>query len=126
MKSFASFFLILTMITLISGCLLLGKNKEYQPFETSGLDQLTPGRTTASEVTAMLGAPTQVVKLSNGNAYIYKRSLSKGTGLWLVIVSFGNYDKDYDQLVFFFDQNDVLRHYGVSLNARKASYGLPF
>lgn len=126
MKSFASFFLILTMITLISGCLLLGKNKEYQPFETSGLDQLTPGRTTASEVTAMLGAPTQVVKLSNGNAYIYKRSLSKGTGLWLVIVSFGNYDKDYDQLVFFFDQDDVLRHYGVSLNARKASYGLPF
>ena len=126
MKSFASFFLILTMITLISGCLLLGKNKEYQPFETSGLDQLIPGQTTASEVTAMLGAPTQVVKLSNGNAYIYKRSLSKGTGLWLVIVSFGNYDKDYDQLVFFFDQNDVLRHYGVSLNARKASYGLPF
>ena len=126
MKSFISLFLILTMITLISGCLLLGKNKEYQAFETSGLDQLTPGRTTASEVTAMLGAPTQVVKLSNGNAYIYKRSLSKGTGLWLVIVSFGNYDKDYDQLVFFFDQNDVLRHYGVSLNARKASYGLPF
>jgi outer membrane protein assembly factor BamE (lipoprotein component of BamABCDE complex) len=126
MKSFISLFLILTMITCSSGCLLMGKNKEYQPFDASGLDQLTPGQTTASEVTAMLGAPTQVVKLSNGNAYIYKRSLSKGTGLWLVIVSFGNYDKDYDQLVFFFDQDDVLRHYGVSLNARKASYGLPF
>ena len=126
MKSFSSIALIITMITFSSGCLLLGKNKEYQPFDTSGLDQLTPGRTTASEVTEMFGAPTCVVKLSNGNAYIYKRSLSKGTGLWLVIVSFGNYDTDYDQLVFFFDQNDILRHYGVSLNAGKASYGLPF
>ncbi len=126
MKSFISLSLIITLIAFISGCLLLGKNKEYQPFDTSGLDRLTPGRTMASEVTEMFGAPTEVVKLSNGNAYIYKRSLSKGTGLWLVIVSFGNYDTDCDQLVFFFDQNDVLRHYGVSLNAGKASYGLPF
>ena len=114
------------MITFSSGCLMIGKDKEYQPFDTSGLDQLTPGRTKASEVTAIFGAPTEVVKLSSGNAYIYKRSLGKGTGVWLLLVSFGNYDKDYDQLVFFFDQNDVLRHYGVSLNAGKASYGLPF
>lgn len=126
MKSFISLAVVITLTTYSSGCLLLGKNKEYQPFETSGLDQLTPGQTMAPEVTAMLGAPTQVVKLSNGNAYIYNRSLSKGTGVWLVIVSFGNYDKDHDQLVFFFDQNDLLTHYGVSLNARKASYGLPF
>ncbi|NVM22978.1 MAG: hypothetical protein HWN68_14505 [Desulfobacterales bacterium] len=126
MKSFISLFLVLTMTALSTGCLLLGKNKEYQPFDTSGLDRLSAGRTTASEVTEMFGAPTEVVKLSNGNAYIYRRSLSKGTGLWLILLSFGNYDTDHDQLVFFFDQNDVLTHYGVSLNARKASYGLPF
>jgi len=41
------------MITRSSGCLLLGKNIEYQPFDTRGLDQLTPGQTTASEVTEM-------------------------------------------------------------------------
>jgi len=64
--------------------------------------------------------------MSNGNAYIYKRSVAKGTGIWLVIVSFGNYDKQYDQIVLFFDTNDIMTHYGVSLNAGKASYGFPF
>lgn len=67
-----------------------------------------------------------MVKMSDGNAYIYKRSLGKGTGLWLIIVTLGNYEQQYDRMVFFFDNNDVLTNYGVSLNAGKASYGLPF
>lgn len=109
-----------------SGCLVMGKNKEYQAFDASELDGLVPGQTTAAEVSRIFGAPSQVVKMSNGNTYVYKRSVAKGTALWLLILSFGNYDKQYDQVVFFFDQNDMLTHYGVSLNAGKASYGLPF
>lgn len=117
---------IIMMIALNAGCLLMGKNKEYQPFDSSGLGRLVPGQTNAAEVLRIFGSPKQVVKMSNGNAYIYKRSVAKGTALWLFIASFGNYDKQYDQVVFFFDNNDILTHYGVSLNAQKASYGLPF
>jgi len=109
-----------------SGCLMIGKNKEYQPFDSGELETLVPGKTTAAGVSGILGAPSQVVEMSNGNAYIYKRSLAKGTVLWLLVVSFGNYEKQYDQVVFFFDENDILTHYGVSLNANKASYGFPF
>ncbi|MBW2105186.1 MAG: hypothetical protein JRI26_03970 [Deltaproteobacteria bacterium] len=50
----------------------------------------------------------------NGNAYIYRRSLSKGTGIWLLIVSFGNYDKHYDQIVIFFDNKNIMTHYGIT------------
>jgi hypothetical protein len=64
--------------------------------------------------------------MSNGNAYIYERSVAKGTALWLLIVSLGNYETQCDKVVFFFDNNDILTHYGVSLDAEKASYGLPF
>jgi hypothetical protein len=117
---------IIVTIALNSGCLLIGKNKEYQPFDCGGLERLVPGQTSAAEVSQIFGSPKQVVKLSNGNAYIYKRSVAKGTALWLLIASFGNYEKQYDQVVFFFDNKDVLTHYGVSLDAQKASYGLPF
>jgi len=99
---------------------------EYHPFDAAKLDKLTVGKSTAAQVTEMLGPPSNIVKLSNGNAYIYRRSLSKGTGLWLLIVSFGNYDKHYDQIVIFFDKKNIMTHYGITLDAHKAAYGLPF
>ena len=110
----------------LQSCVMLVKNKDYYPFDTSQLDKLIPGKTTAAEVTEMLGAPGSIVKLSNGNAYIYRYSLTKGTGLWLVILTFGNYDTHKDQIVIFLDKNDVMTHYGVTLDAHKAAYGLPF
>ena len=118
--------IVFVIFAFSSGCLVIGKNKEYQPFDSGELEKLVPGTTTAAEVSELLGAPSQVVEMSNGNAYIYKRSLAKGTALWLLVVSFGNYEKQYDQVVLFFDENDIMTHYGVSLNANKASYGFPF
>jgi len=118
--------LVVAITILGSGCLMIGKNKEYQPINSDELEKIVPGKTTAARVLEIVGAPSQIVKMSNGNAYIYKRSLAKATALWLLVVSFGNYEKQYDQLVFFFDNNDILTHYGVSQNANKASYGLPF
>lgn len=125
MKSLICGILLLFMFC-SGGCAVVGKNKEYQPFDTSSLDRLVVGRSTAREVAEIFGAPTQVVKMSNGNAYLYQRGLGKGTALWLLFVSFGNYDKQYDRMVFFFDNQDSLTHYGVSLHANDASYGLPF
>ena len=126
MNRLTEFLFILLLMLFLQSCVMLAKNKDYYPFDTSGLDKLIPGKSTAAEVTEMLGAPSKVVKLSNGNAYLYRRTLSKGTGLWLVLLSFGNYDEHYDQIVIFFDENDVMTHYGVTLDAHKAAYGLPF
>jgi len=109
-----------------AGCAVIGREKDYRSFDTAGLGQMTPGKTTAAETVRLFGAPTQVVKLSNGNAYLYSRSVAKATGLWLVLVTFANYDRQYDQLVFFFDTNNVLTHYGSSMHSGEASYGMPF
>jgi outer membrane protein assembly factor BamE (lipoprotein component of BamABCDE complex) len=114
------------MITFsLSGCLVLGKNKEYQPFDSTELDQLVPGQTKATEVTEIFGAPSRVVELANGNAYVYRRTVTKATVCWLILISFGNADKQHDQLVFFFDFEDTLTHYGLRLDADKAKHGLP-
>ena len=113
-------------LLLCTGCFVFGTNKDYHPFDPGDLESIQPGTTTATDITALFGAPTGTVELSNGNAYIYKRSVAKATMIWLVFLSFANYDTQVDQVVFFFDKNDLLTHYGASLNADKAHYGLPF
>jgi hypothetical protein len=117
---------ILLLVFFLQSCAGWAKNKDYYPFDASGLDKLIPGKSTAAEVTEMLGAPSSIVKLSNGNAYIYRRSFSKGTGLWFILVTFVNYDKHYDQIVIFFDKKNIMTHYGITLDAHKAAYGFPF
>jgi len=121
-----TFVLALLYLLICAGCFAFGTNKEYQPFDAEQLGTMQPGETSAKEITELFGAPTDIVEMSNGNAFIYQRSVSKGTFIWLILLSFGNYDNQTDQLVFFFDNQDLLTHYGVSLDADKASYGLPF
>ena len=125
MRSTVKILAVLLITTLLSGCIVLGKNKQFQPFDSTELDKLVPGQTKAAEVTEIFGAPSEVVELANGNAYVYQRTVTKGTVCWLVLVTFGNAEKQHDQLVFFFDLNDTLTHYGLSLDADKAKYGLP-
>ena len=126
MNRFRDFVSILVLVCLLQSCAGWAKSKDYYPFNTSELDKLIPGKSNAAEITQILGAPSEIVKLTNGNAYIYRRSLSKGTGLWLVILSFGNYVQHHDQIVIFLDTNNVMTHYGVTLDAHNAAYGLPF
>ena len=125
MRSTVKILAVLLITTLLSGCIVLGKNKQFQPFDSTELDKLVPGQTKAAEVTEIFGAPSEVVELANGNAYVYQRTVTKGTVCWLVLVTFGNAEKQHDQLVFFFDLNDTLTHYGLSLDADKAKYGFP-
>lgn len=126
MKSGLSFGISLLILVLCTGCVVFGKNTEFQPLDPTLLEPLVAGQSSAADVCKVLGAPSQVVELSNGNAYVYRRSVIKGTGVWLILVSFVNAEGQHDQVVLFFDKNDLLTHYGVSLNAGKASYGFPF
>ncbi|MDX2445871.1 MAG: hypothetical protein QNK29_01580 [Desulfobacterales bacterium] len=113
-------------ILFCTGCFVFGNNKEYHPFDPADLESIQPGITTATDISGLFGAPTNTIELSNGNAYIYHRSVSKATLIWLIFISFANYDTQVDQIVFFFDKEDLLTHYGASINTDKAEYGLPF
>ena len=119
--------MILALATIVfSGCAVFGKGKDFKPFDQAALQQVTPGATTAAEVTRLFGPPARIVKLSNGNAYMYERSTEKLTGLWLVVVTFANWDTQHDRVVFFINNQDVVTHVGSSFTAEAASYGMPF
>ena len=117
---------IVLIASICTGCAVFGRSKDFVPFDENVLKQVTTGTTSASEVTRLFGPPNKIVKLSNGNAYMYERSVKKATGLWLVLISFGNLETQYDRIVFFINNNDVVTHYGSSLNSEKASYAMPF
>jgi hypothetical protein len=114
------------LILALSGCAVFGKGKDFKPFDPAALQQVTPGATTAADVTRLFGPPAKIVKLSNGNAYMYERSTEKLTGLWLVVVTFANWDTQHDRVVFFLNGQDVVTHVGSSFTAEAASYGMPF
>jgi hypothetical protein len=117
---------LLIITVWLSGCAVIGRGKDFRPFDEQALTQIKPGQTTAIEVTTLFGAPTQIVRLSNGNAYVYARTLSKATGLWLILFTLVNYDTQHDRIVFFINKSDVVTHYGSSFQAEKAAYGMPF
>jgi hypothetical protein len=117
---------LMLVVALVSGCAVIGRNKDFRPIEEKTLAQVTPGKTTAADVMTLFGPPNQIVKLTNGNAYMYDRSLSKATGLWLILVSFINYDTQHDRIVFFINNQDMVTHYGSSFKSDTASYGMPF
>jgi len=117
---------MLLVAAICCGCAVFGRGKNFVPFDENALKQVTPGKTGASEVTQLFGPPNRIVKLSNGNAYVYERSLGKGTGLWLVVLTFVNYDTQFDRIVFFINNDGVVTHFGSSFNSEKASYAMPF
>ena len=117
---------IVLIASICTGCAVFGRGKDFVPFDENALKQVTTGKTSASEVTRLFGPPNKIVKLSNGNAYMYERSVKKATGLWLVLISFGNLETQYDRIVFFINNNDVVTHYGSSFNAGTVSYAMPF
>lgn len=126
MRHFLFTMIFLLVIITGSGCAVIGRGKDFRPIDEKTLTHVEPGKTTAAEVMGLFGPPSQIVKLSNGNAYIYDRSLSKATGLWLVFVTFANYDTQHDRIVFFLNNKDLVTHYGSSFKSDTSSYGMPF
>jgi hypothetical protein len=126
MKFIRNAIVALSVMILCVGCAMFAKSKEYHGFDAKKLNDVETGMTTAGDIVSAFGAPTNIVKLSNGNAYVYERSISKGTGIWLILLSLGNYETQYDRAVFFFDHKDILTHYGLSMHSGDSSYGFPF
>ncbi len=123
MKLFAPFLLLLPLLL---GSCFLNRASSGEPFSAEVLSQFDPGKTTARDVVAALGAPTNVVRLNKGSAYVYEHSRGKTAGLFLLVVFVANTDQRADRVWFFFDQNDRLTHMGATLAAGRSEYSLPW
>ncbi|MCK5944302.1 MAG: hypothetical protein KAI24_20110 [Planctomycetes bacterium] len=112
-------------MSLLAGC-GIARQDVNEPLDASRVAELQPGRTTAREVVEKLGGPNEVVQLGRRTAYRYDSSTAKSAVLFLLLVNFGNQDTRQDRLWVFFDENDVLTHYGATYGTHRTQYAMPW
>jgi hypothetical protein len=117
--------LLLVAAAVAGGC-FVARTGVNEPLSRTKIDELVPGRSTATEVTELLGAPGEVVQLGRRSAYRYDFTQTKSAALILIVVSFVNHDTRADRVWLFFDENDVLTHSGATLQAADARYAMPW
>jgi hypothetical protein len=116
---------LLLLAVASAGC-AFGRQDVNEPIEDAVLRAFQPGATTAKQVVEKLGAPTEVVQLGKRSAYRYDATRTKSTVLFLGIVNFANQDARQDRVWLFFDDKDVLLHFGATLSTHRTQYALPW
>jgi hypothetical protein len=116
---------VLASIACLSAC-AFGRQDTNEPLDPEIVRTFVPGKTTAREVTERLGAPTEVVQLGRRTAYRYDGATTKSTVLFLLLVNFANQDTRSDRVWVFFDDQDVLTHFGSWWGTHRTQYSLPW
>jgi len=116
--------LILALL-LLPSC-FVSRSMINEPLRKAEIDRLVPGTTTAAEVTAILGAPNEVIQLGSRTAYRYDFSEQKRAGFTLIVVTVLNEDLRTDRVWLFFDKDDLLTHMGSTLQAADTRYAMPW
>jgi hypothetical protein len=117
--------LLLSLLSTLAAC-VIGRQETNEPLDPVVVQTLRPGTTTARQVTERLGAPTEVVQLGRRVAYRYDAGNSKSSMLILLLFNMIGEDTRSDRLWVFFDDRDVLTHYGVSYATHRTQYALPW
>ena len=115
----------LLLLLLLPAC-ALGRQETNEPLNAVKVRQLEPGKTTARQVVELLGGPNEVVQLGKRVAYRYDASATKTAGLILVVFNMFAQDTRQDLLWVFFDEDDVLTHYGATYGVHRTQYALPW
>ena len=116
---------LLLPLCLLAGC-AIARQDTNEPLDATAIRDLHPGTTTAREVVERLGAPTDVVQLGKRTAYRYDATTAKTAFLILVVFNMGTQDSRSDRLWVFFDDHDVLTHFGASFATHRTQYALPW
>ena len=124
-KRFAKLCLALALSLLLTGC-FIARDTTNEPLQREKILELRPGVTTARKVVNQLGGPNDVVQLGRRSAYRYDFRNRKRMGLILIIINFFNEDTRSDRLWVFFDENEVLTHYGATFKGNDAKYAMPW
>ena len=111
---------------LLAAACAFARQDTNDPLDAPTIRAFVPGTTTAREVTERLGAPTEVVQLGRRTAYRYDATSAKSAVLFLLVINFGNQDTRSDRLWVFFDEHDVLTHYGATFGTHRTQYALPW
>ena len=118
--------LLAVPLFLLLGACGIARMETNEPLDATLVRTLQPGVTTAREVVEKLGAPTEVVQLGRRSAYRYVASSAKSAGLILLVFNMFAQDMRTDRLWVFFDEKDLLTHFGATYGVHRTQYALPW
>lgn len=116
---------LLLILPTFTSC-FISRNTINEPLQAKRMDTLQPGKSTAAEVAATLGAPNEVIQLGRRMAWRYDFTTAKTAGFTIIVVSFLNSDARADRAWLFFDENSVLQYAGRTLEADRTEYAMPW
>lgn len=117
---------ILALLCLCLPSCLVSRATFNEPLGPGALVGLEVGKSTSGDVVQRLGAPTEVVQLGLRSAYRYDHTVTKRTGLVLIIVGLLEAQTRSDRVWLFFDEQGTLTHHGSTFEAGEARYGMPW
>jgi hypothetical protein len=117
--------LLLALILPLAGC-FLSRDTVNEPVRAKRISRLVAGTTTAAQALEILGAPTEVIQLGRRSAWRYDRTVTKRSGLTLIVFTALNEDTQSDRAWLFFDENEVLTHFGSTLSAGDSEWAMPW
>ena len=115
----------LLLAAMLAGC-FTGRTKRELPPSAEKAAQIQVGTTTAAEVLTQLGAPSQIIKLWKSEAYVYDHSVTKSSGLFLLLIITSRRDTQHDRVTVVFDEQGVVKGVGSRFESEEAAFGSPW
>ena len=104
-----------------------GRRTVNTPIHRKKLQEIQIGKSTAKDVTRLLGAPAAIVRLDEyRHAYLYEYVKTKATVYFFILLVFGNVDERAERVWVFFDEKQIVSHIGKSFDAEKTEYAFPW
>ncbi len=115
---------VVALAGLSSGC-FLSRSKANPAIDPIAVASIVPGRSTADDVTRLLGAPNEVVQLGRKSAWRYEHTIQKEATAFLLLLGLQGSDTQADRVWVFFDEASNVTHLGSLLQAGEAKYDIP-
>ncbi|MHC4472426.1 MAG: hypothetical protein ACYS99_15855 [Planctomycetota bacterium] len=110
---------------LLPGC-FVAKSVDDTRWDPQTVSKIKVGRSSRADVLNLLGPPTQVVELLDSDAYVYRHTIVKDTGLFLLIFSALREDRQMDAVTVIVDRAGKVQAVGSKYNAERAIHGMPW
>lgn len=113
------------VLLLSTGC-FLSKTKEDVPWNQEEVAMIEAGTTTKAELLQLLGPPTEIIRLLNTDAFIWRRHIEKNTGTFLLLINMERSDRQFDAITAIVNKDGIVEAIGSRFSSDQSSYGLPW
>ena len=106
---------LLALLVLLAGCANWNEDAGVDNhWRAEATPTWTPGVSTADEVMAALGPPSQIVNLGERVVYYYLSENVSGRGYYFLVYNTTSSRTSYDRAIFFFGDDGRLERYAYS------------